>query len=150
MDINNYIFKRYKKIVSLDSIRLLKFLEMFQQSVILVILSIIVAYIWNRSVRFFKLDINKNDKNISNIVFLEDIVKLIIQTFIIILITFYIRKIGLLIPSISSIINPKFKSNTTLPYILPIAIIAIIFNLVPSLTNLLDRIAKYQYAPTNV
>jgi len=144
MYIKNHISKRYKGLVKFDSIRILKLLEMFQLSVILVILSIIVAFTWNQVVYLLKLDITKDDKAISNTTFIKDIIKLIIQTFIIILITFYIRKIGLVIPSIASIINPKFKSNTTLSYILPIAIIAIIINLLPSLNDLLGRIAKYQ------
>jgi len=134
----------YKKIFSLDSIRLLKILEMFQQSIILVILTIIVAFTWNRIIVSLKLNIHKNDNNINDTTFLKDCFKLILHSFIIIVITFYIRKASFVIPSISSIINPKFKSNTTIHYAMPVAIVAIFIGLVPSFGDLLVRINKYQ------
>ena len=138
------LIKRYKQVIAVDSIRLLKILEMVQESIILVILSIIVAFTWNRIVHFFKLNIHANDNNMNNATFLKDCLKLILHTFIIIIVTFYIRKIGLVIPSISSLINPKFRSNTTIHYAIPIAIVAIFIGLVPSYSELLARINKYQ------
>jgi hypothetical protein len=139
------IYRQYKKLVALDSIRLLKLLEMLQQAVMLVILTIIISFIWNRMIQFFKLDINKTDDKINTMTFIEDISKLILHTFIIIVVTFYIRKLGLLIPSVSSMINTNFISNTTIHYALPVAIVAIFIGLVPSYKELLTRINKYQY-----
>jgi len=170
--ISKYIKYRWKNLITLDKIRLLKLLEMFQYTSIYVVLTLIATIFLNKLVEklFFSKknnkksnedksneeksnedisneeksneDISNEEKNPSRIntfmLFVKYTGILIIQTFIILVAIFYVRKVGLLIPSISHIIDPQFKHSTTLDFAINIAIFMIISQLLPHHTEFID------------
>ena len=53
MKINEYIKIRVNRLFTLDKIRLLKFLEIFQYTTIFILLTIFVSFIWNKVFNYF-------------------------------------------------------------------------------------------------
>jgi len=140
-----YNFKeRFMQLITLDSIRLCKIAEIFQYSFIFLILLCIFMYLVNKF--YFTTDYNiesKIDKvdskikkklKIFTIVFLE--------TFVIIIAFFYIRKIALLFPSIPNLIYPKFNPLTTLDYSIHIALVVVFIEMVPKYIENVDELRK--------
>lgn len=82
----------------------LQFIEMFQYTFIVLILSIIVSLMYSKLFYYITL---KGDS------LLTIFSNLLIDTYLICIAIFYIRQIALLIPSIPKIINPRFKEHTT-------------------------------------
>lgn len=106
-----YFQKRLHKLTNFDSIRKLKILEIFQYNFFGFILVTIFAYFMNN--RFFKktyiyfLD-KRNNKDNPHFGFIILCAAAMLETFIIIITLFYMRKILLLMPSISANINNDF------------------------------------------
>ena len=126
--------KRLQQLVSFDKIRMLKLLEILQYSIIVLTLSIIFSIIYRYAFSFF--DFTSDN-------FLLLVSSLIIQTSIIIVCLFYIRKIALLIPSISHIIYSKFISYTTFEmYTLHIGAFVVFLELIPMYKNNLHQLSK--------
>ena len=125
---------RLRQLLTFDKIRMLKLLEILQYSVIILILSIIFSIIYRYLFPFF-------DFTSDNFVLLVS--SLIIQTFIIIVCLFYIRKIALLFPSIAYNIYSKFISHTTFEfYTLHICAFVVFVELLPMYTNNLHQISE--------
>jgi len=109
--LETYFQKRLHKLTDFDSIRKLKILEMLQYNFFGFILVTIFAYFMNK--QFFKktyiyfLD-KRNNKDNSHLGFITLCAAVMLETFIIIITLFYIRKILLLMPSISANINKDF------------------------------------------
>jgi len=140
-----YNFKeRFMQLITLDSIRLCKIAEIFQYSFIFLILLCIFMYLVNKF--YFTTQYNIKDKidkvdskikkklKIFTIVFLE--------TFVIIIVFFYIRKIALLFPSIPNLIYPKFNPLTTLDYSIHIALVVVFIEMVPKYIENVDELRK--------
>lgn len=140
-----YNFKeRFMQLITLDSIRLCKIAEIFQYSFIFLILLCIFMYLVNKF--YFTTQYNIKDKidkvdskikkklKIFTIVFLE--------TFVIIIAFFYIRKIALLFPSIPNLIYPKFNPLTTLDYSIHIALVVVFIEMVPKYIENVDELRK--------
>ena len=140
-----YNFKeRFMQLITLDSIRLCKIAEIFQYSFIFLILLCIFMYLVNKF--YFTTQYNIKDKidkvdskikkklKIFTIVFLE--------TFVIIIVFFYIRKIALLFPSIPNLIYPKFNPLTTLDYSIHIALVVVFIEMVPKYIENIDELRK--------
>ena len=166
MNSSKYFSERWSKLITIDKIRLLKYLEIFQYTFIFTILTIIVSLIWDTVNRYLNKDNpnkdnpnkdnpnkdnpNKdnpnnpnNSKKIDIISLFKTTLILIIQTFLIILLVFYIRKIGLLVPSIASLIEPKFRPHTTVEYSINIAVYIIIIELIPEYKHLVEDILTF-------
>ena len=140
-----YNFKeRFMQLITLDAIRLCKIAEIFQYSFIFLILLCIFMYLMNKF--YFTTDYNIESKmnetdskikkklKIFTIVFLE--------TFVIIIVFFYIRKIALLFPSIPNLIYPKFNPLTTLDYSIHIALVVVFIEMVPKYIENVDELRK--------
>ena len=140
-----YNFKtRFMQLVTLDAIRLCKLGEIFQYSFIFLILLCIFSYLINKF--YFTPDYNIEKKiheehsklgkkmKIFRIVFIE--------TFIIIIAFFYIRKVALLFPSIPNLIYPKFNPLTTLDYSVHIALVVVLIEMVPKYIENIEELRK--------
>ena len=128
-----YNFKdRFLKLISLDLIRICKIFEIFQYSLIFLVLLVITMYLLNK----YYYD---NDYELKNKVDHKSLLKKKIHifyiifrdTFLIILALFYLKKIALLFPSIPSLLYPKFKEHTTLEYSIHIALVVVFIELLP-------------------
>lgn len=167
--ITKLITNRWKNLISLDKIRLLKLLEMFQYTGVYVVLTLIVTIAINKLVEILFFKDKKKKENTKNkpdetlsintvsykqdnaskldtfILFLKYTGILIVQTFIILVAIYYVRKIGLLIPSISHIIYPKFRPSTTIDFSINIAIFMIISQLLPHHTEFIDVVGHFYH-----
>lgn len=101
----------------------LKFIEMFQYTVIVLILSIIIALIYNKIFNYITF---KGDS--LPIIFIN----LLIDTYLICIAIFYIRQIALKIPSIPKMMNPQFHQHTTFDsYTIHLAAFVALIELLP-------------------
>jgi hypothetical protein len=62
------------------------------------------------------------------------------DTFIIIILLFYLRKIALIFPSIPNLLYPKFIEHTTLEYSIHIALVVIFIELLPKYKNKINEL----------
>ena len=126
--------KRLQQLFTFDKIRILKLLEILQYSIIFLTLSIIFSMIYRYLFSFF--DFTSDD-------FLLLVSSLIMQTFIIIVCLFYIRKIALLFPSIAHNIYSNFVSHTTFEiYTLHIGAFVVFLELLPMYKNNLHQLSE--------
>jgi hypothetical protein len=140
-----YDFKqRFMQLITLDAIRLCKIAEIFQYSFIFLILLCIFMYLVNKfyftTEYNIKNKINKEDSKIKKKLKIFTIVFL--ETFVIIIAFFYIRKIALLFPSIPNLIYPKFNPLTTLDYSIHIALVVVFIEMVPKYIENVDKLRK--------
>ena len=138
----SYSFQeRLNKLISLDKIRLLKFAEIFQYCFIFIIVVIIVTHIIDR--HYFNVVKIDSLESKSLLHFIEILILVIVETFVLTIILFYIRKIVLLVPSISSIYNKKFIPHTTIEYTVNIALMYIFFELLPRFRDRFSILIQY-------
>ena len=140
-----YDFKqRFMELITLDAIRLCKIAEIFQYSFIFLILLCIFIYLVHKFYFNENYDIeNKIDKKDSKIKKMLKIFTIVfLETFVIIIVFFYIRKIALLFPSIPNIIYPKFNPLTTLDYSIHIALVVIFIEMLPKYIENIDELRK--------
>ncbi len=117
------IFNKIKSSFIKNNITFLNLLEMFQYTVIVLSLSIIVALIYHKIFRFF---------TISGESFLVLFINLIIDTYLICVAIYCIKRIALLIPSISKKISPKFTPHATFnEYTIHLAAFVALIELLP-------------------
>ena len=140
-----YNFKdRLNKLTSLDNIRLLKFIEIFQYCFIYIIIVIIVTHILDKHYfNKFKLQPEDVKKEKSFLQFIKILILIIIEIFVLTIILFYIRKIVLLFPSIGTLYNKRFIPHTTIEYTMHIALIYVFFELIPNFHNRFKILVKY-------
>lgn len=139
---------RLDKLFSVDKIRRLKILEMFQYTAISVVLTILTSYCINKLYYEFNHMIgHKHRKNMhsrepDNGGMTVTIIRLIIELFIIVIAYFYIRKIVLAFPSFAGMLYPKFRPNTTNEYTLHVALIMVLIELQPETHARIEHISK--------
>tara|TARA_B110000467_G_C18262521_1_gene447182 strand:+ start:320 stop:745 length:426 start_codon:yes stop_codon:yes gene_type:complete len=131
--------KRLNQLLSFDEIRKLKLLEMFQYTVIYFVLVIIISYVLNNF--YFKDNKKKRPKTTANFIRLSALI--ILETFLIIVIIFYIRKVALLVPSIGTIYHKNFVPHTTLDYLLHIAVVYVFLELLPGYKYKFEHLLEY-------
>lgn len=132
---------RLNRLISLDNIRLLKFAEIFQYCILYIIFVFIITYIIDKTYfDIIKIDLLK-EKSLLH--FIEILILVIFETFILTLILFYIRKIVLLFPSIGTIYNKKFIPHTTIEYTMHIALIYVFFELLPKFKDRFNILITY-------
>ena len=128
---------RLKKIFSFDKIRLLKIVEIIQYTIIFVFLSIFFSYLLNNFV-FYEVDKEDYEKMPTFLL----IYYLIIDLTIVLLVYFYMRKIGYLFPSIGNIFYKKFIPFTTFEYILDIPGLYLFLELTDGLKEKITELSK--------
>jgi hypothetical protein len=137
--------ERLSKLTTFDIIRVCKIFEMLQYSTTFFILIILLVYILNQYYyKYFKIN-NEIDKvqDRSNKNFILLISYLILDTFIIIVSVFYIRKIVLLFPSLPHLYYPKFIPYTTIHFTINVALIFILLTLLPEYKAKLEQLKLY-------
>jgi len=147
---------RFNKLITLDSIRICKIFEIFQFTFIFLVLLVITIKLLNKyyftnfninselNIKFnsmFDLISNKivNDAKSKKIKLFFIVLR---DTFLIIILLFYIRKIALLFPSIPSLINPAFKEHTTLDFSVHIALTFIFIEFLPTYKKNVELLGK--------
>ena len=133
--------ERVAKLISVDSIRLLKLLEIFQYSTIFFLITFGVSYLIRKGTH----DENSHEKNnhgkkLSMLQKIKLISIINLEIFGICVLFFYIRKLGLLIPSISSLLSKDFKPYTTLDYTTHIALVVVFVELMPHFIERIELI----------
>jgi len=135
---------KIKEIFVIDKIRILKIFEMLQYSIIFYFLTLIVVDFLNDYI-FIK---NKDD--IEKMSHIKLILTTLLELFIIVIGLFYIRKIALAIPSIPSLIYPKFKSHTTIEYVIHIITVFLFLETLKNLSTKIERIREIDFFKNNV
>ena len=123
--------KRLKKFFTLDIIRLLKILEMIQFSPVALLTTIGVCYIYNHVLVVLKKRGLRNEQKEESKNGVKTFLLLFLHTTIFMILSFYIRKFSMIMPSISKIIYPSFIRDTTMEYILHIALFIGFVELIP-------------------
>ena len=101
----NYYKGRFNQVVSFDEIRIGKVIEIIQFSLIFTFLAVISSYLMNKYVLFSFT--NKES-------FLTILITLSLELALLTLVVFYLRKITLMFPSISTFMFKNFKPYTTI------------------------------------
>lgn len=143
--------KRFKQLITFDSIRQLKILEMFQYNFVGFILVTIVAYIcdkfiFEKSANYFvrKHKTGKN-KDKSRLGFFILFFVTMIETFMILVILFYMRKILLLLPPIGPRLNKGFKGLTTMGSVLNLTLSFLFLEFVSGYREKTGLILNYEF-----
>ena len=123
----NILTKKEKQFTNFDKIRFLKFIELFQYTVIFYFIAIVISKFLNKYLFTTK------EEEIKKYSFLRLSFSIIIQLFVLIVTFFYIRKIVKAIPSVASLISEDFIPLTTLEYSMHIAFVFIFLDIVKNL-----------------
>ena len=141
--------ERMHKLFSADEIRALKLLEMLEYTVIILLLVIGASFLINKYYYGFndnKEEVVEQEENLEEeesddnhktrqnsklVEFIKLVGITILETFVFIVVLFYIRKIALLAPPIAGSISKRFVPYTTMDYILHVAMFFVFFELVP-------------------
>lgn len=134
--VDTYIFKRFKSVFDFDIIRGLKIIELCQYSIVFFIISVIFSKILNTYV--FTYD----DEKIKEMSLYKTILYLFFDLCIVTIAFFYIRKIALLAPSLSSYLHKGFKGHTTLEYTVHVALVYVFLELIKGLKEKLERVKE--------
>jgi len=118
----------------------LNYFEIVQYTTIFTIIVIFISKLLNTYVIVSYKDVdNDDDDDIS--IWLR-IIHIIINLSIVTIVFFYIRKIGLLVPSIPSFFHSSFQTNTTLEYTEHIAIVVLFIEILPNLKKQIESLSK--------
>ena len=134
-----YSFKtQLNKLITLDKIRICKIFEMLQFSLIFLTILSIFVYLFNK---YYYKDTKEKDeletekdtkkRDAENRGILIEFFDVFTDSFLIILVVFYTKKIALLSPSIPSLFYDKFIPLTTLDYSIHIALVVVFIELLP-------------------
>ena len=134
-----------------DSVRRLKILELFQYNFAGFILITTLGYIFNKFFfdKTYKYFVKKHktdkevDRTFSGFFILCCIT--LIETFIILVMLFYIRKILLLIPPIGPSINEEFTGLTTFDSVVKITLIFLFLEYVSGYRSKIELIMNYEF-----
>jgi|TARA_B110000879_G_C11025398_1_gene452659 hypothetical protein len=128
-----YIEKRVQQLFAVDSIRLGKFIEFIQFSLVFTILALISAYLINKHL-FYSLTEDDSLMKIIIIISLE-------MAFLTIVV-FYLRKITLIIPSIATLLFSNFKPYTTIELAMHMVLIFIFIGSISKVNDKVDLLNK--------
>lgn len=134
-----YFSERLQQFYTLDKIRIYKILEMFQYSSIFYLITVGCSILINR------LYYNRVFNKINYHKLMKHLLQIYIELFLIIVVFFYIRKLGLLIPSLLSLYDSSFNPHTTLDYSIHIFIVVLIIELLPNLKKNIEHIGEELY-----
>jgi len=129
----NYFIKRVEQLISLDTIRMGKFIEFFQYSLIFTFMATYAAHFTNE---YLLIDADQNDTLFKTILMLS------IELAILTIIVFYLRKITLLIPSVASFIFNHFEPYTTLELTIWTVLVFVFIGNIDKLNDKLSLIKK--------
>lgn len=126
--------KRWQSLISFDEIRKYKLIEIIEYTILFFVVNMVVSNILN-NLYFDRVNVEERKQKISNnnpFEILNFILTLILETVIITIIIFYMRKIVLLVPSYGSIKSDVFEPNTALEYTVHIALVFVFLEMIPT------------------
>jgi hypothetical protein len=127
--------KRLNQLLALDEIRVMKIIEIFQYTFVFLIISLLSTKLLNNL--YFdhtKLEVNEDNKQCL-LYKIRLFFQICIETCFLVVIFFYLRKIALLVPPITFGLSSKFRSFSTLEYVLHIALAFSYLELLPNYKN---------------
>lgn len=138
----NYYKDRFNQVVSFDEIRIGKVIEIIQFSLIFTFLAVIASYLMNKYLLF---------SFTSKESFLTILITLSLELALLTLVIFYLRKITLMFPSISTFMFKNFKPYTTIDLGMWMVLVFVftttidkLTNKVKILSNKFDEMIKYE------
>jgi|TARA_Y100000389_G_C17410726_1_gene490758 hypothetical protein len=129
----DYFIKRFEQLITFDKTRIGKFIEFFQYSFIFTIMAAYAAHYTNEYLLF------DADNSYS---LLKMMIILSIELAILTIIVFYLRKITLIIPSISAYIFNHFEPYTTLELTIWTVLVFVFIGNIDKLNDKLTLIKK--------
>ena len=136
---------RLSKLISLDKIRLGKFIEITQYSFIGVFITLLIMKLLSLINNFFAVKNTINDVNNKKLNIFKLYFNISVKVILSVIVVFYIRKIILLFPSIASIIINGFRPYTTIEYTIHVCTIFIVLELFYNLKEDLEYYYKDLY-----
>lgn len=136
-------YNRLHKLITLDKIRIYKIIEIFQYSFIFLLLLVTLQFILNKFYFLkykYDLEIDHKDDKSYNIFKLFMIV--FRDTFLIIIILFYLKKVALLFPSIPNLMDNTFREHTTIEYSIHIALVVVFIEFLPEYKKKINQLRK--------
>lgn len=136
-------YNRLHKLITLDKIRIYKIIEIFQYSFIFLLLLVTLQFILNKFYFHkykYDLEIDHKDDKSYNIFKLFMIV--FRDTFLIIIILFYLKKVALLFPSIPNLMDNTFREHTTIEYSIHIALVVVFIEFLPEYKKKINHLRK--------
>lgn len=130
----DFKINRIEKLLSFDSIRIAKIIEMIQLTAIYTTLAILASYFLNK---YLFLDISNNNYSI-----IITFIVLVFELSVITILAFYLRKIAFIVPSIPSFYIKHFKPHTTMDYTFWITFIIVFIGTVDKVHSKIDFIKK--------
>ena len=137
------------KLITFDKIRIFKLIEILEYTFIFLLLLVILEHILNKYY-FSKYNLKKemideeminDEENNYTLIYLIKLFFIVVRdTFLIIIILYYLKKIALLFPSIPHLIDNKFKEHTTLEYSIHIALIVVFIEFLPEYKKKLEQL----------
>ena len=127
--------KNVSKLLAVDKIRFYKLFELFQFSIIFLVLAILFSKAIDG---IFKSDTESISKKSS----LQLHVELVVISFLYCVVSYYVHKFAHIIPSIMSVIDNDFKPHSTLDYSIHIVFIVVFVKMNSSLVKRLKHL-KY-------
>ena len=142
---------RISKLTSFDKIRKLKILEMFQYNFIGFVIVTILAYVFDKVIfkNTFNYFIDKHktgkekDKTLSGFLVLCTITMM--ETFLILIILFYMRKLLLLFPPIGPYMDKSFTGLTTLDSVVHLTLSFLFLEFVSGYRAKTELILNYEF-----
>ena len=138
--------ERLSHLLTFDKIRIGKIIEMAQYSIIGVIVTILLTYLLAKvNMTLF----HKSEDEESDISTIELIGSVCLKVVMSVLLVFYIKKIILLVPSISASLIDGFKPDTTIEYTLHVSsffvILELMYEIKSDLELLYDRFYEHDH-----
>lgn len=124
--------ERLDKLFALDEIRLMKIVEIFQYTFVFLIVSLLATKILN-NLYFDHTKIEMDEEKKDSLLYkVKLFLQICLETCILVVIFFYLRKIALIVPPITLGMSKKFRSFSTLEYVLHIALAFSYLELMPN------------------
>lgn len=124
LSVSTYLSNRLERVLSFDSVRALKIVELFQYSVLCTSVALIVAVLLDKSlIRPFVFIYTDEIEDMAT---WQVFVEAICIAFLLVIIAFYVKKIMMVVPSIAHYVDPRFQPHTTNKYAIDIIFIVLI------------------------
>ena len=142
-NVKNYIGTHINKI-KFDETQLITTIEMLQYTVIFLILTVIASILWNNLNLILHTHIDKKEieKSPRYIKIIKLVTSLIVQTFIMTLIVFYVKKIGFLVPPIGPRLSKNYIEGTSYEYVVHVSIFIVFVELIPKYKKTIEQLRE--------
>ena len=124
LSVNTYLSNRLQRVMSFDSVRMLKICELFQYSVLCTSVALLMAVLIDKFLK--KPFVFVYHDNIDDMPTWQVFIEAILIAFVLVIIAFYVKKIMMVVPSIAHYVDTRFKPHTTNKYAIDIIFIVLI------------------------